>query len=156
MKSDKIHETYFRFKTIEPSGVILSTSDEWSEDRFEMSLVRGGLVLNIRMDGHETVMLSGGRNKFISYNPFHCCSLLLILVIIRFYKRITKDTYYYITEQYSLLVVRTSQPFPSSARTLIPPPPPMHQINPYFHIMYTGSNCSRLLFFSSTLQHIHG
>ena len=49
----------FRFKTIEPSGVIFSTSDDWSTDRLEISLSRGGLVLTIRMDGHESVMLSG-------------------------------------------------------------------------------------------------
>ncbi|XP_023324977.1 neurexin-1 [Eurytemora carolleeae] len=48
-----------RFKTIEPSGVIFSTSDDWSTDRLEISLSRGGLVLTIRMDGHESVMLSG-------------------------------------------------------------------------------------------------
>ena len=49
----------FRFRTIEPSGVVFTTSDEWSSDRLEISLSRGGLVLTIRMDGHESVMLSG-------------------------------------------------------------------------------------------------
>ena len=48
-----------RFKTIEPSGVIFSTSDDWSSDRLEMALSRGGLVVTVRMDGHESVMLSG-------------------------------------------------------------------------------------------------
>lgn len=39
--------------------MIFSTSDDWSTDRLEISLSRGGLVLTIRMDGHESVMLSG-------------------------------------------------------------------------------------------------
>ena len=44
---------------MEPSGVIFSTYDEWSTDRLEIALSRGGLVLTIRMDAHESVMLSG-------------------------------------------------------------------------------------------------
>ena len=48
---------------MEPSGVIFSTYDEWSTDRLEIALSRGGLVLTIRMDAHESVMLSGNLDR---------------------------------------------------------------------------------------------
>ena len=62
---------------MEPSGVIFSTYDEWSTDRLEIALSRGGLVLTNRMDAHESVMLSGRYiYKFVNHymNTYLCVS----------------------------------------------------------------------------------
>jgi len=52
-----------RFRTLEPNGLLLAMRDDYSNERkkdfFEVTLNRGGLMLNIGMDGHETVMHIG-------------------------------------------------------------------------------------------------
>ena len=74
-----------RFRTLEPNGLLLAMRDDYSNERMkdglEIAVNRGGLMLNIVMDGHETVIHIGAGLDDNVWHTMHLTRQGRLLVI---------------------------------------------------------------------------